>query len=98
MDRFQHDLRQAVRLLVKHPGFTAVAVMSLALGIGANTAIFSLVNALLLRPMSGLTPSAANTFGVTCAAITRSGSAPPVRLAPNDVYAATSSSASRCRR
>ena len=57
MDRFQHDLRQAVRLLVKHPGFTAVAVMSLALGIGANTAIFSLVNALLLRPMPVARPS-----------------------------------------
>ena len=56
METFWHDLRYGLRLLIKNPGFAAAAIVCLALGIGATSAIFSVANAVLLRPLPYVHP------------------------------------------
>ncbi len=57
LDRLMQDVRHGLRTLVKNPGFSAVAIITLALGIGANTAIFTLVQGILLRSLPVADPS-----------------------------------------
>src|SRR5437588_315231 len=98
METFLQDLKYAIRMLVKKPGFTLVAVLSLTLGIGANTTIFTLAKAVFLQTVSAKDPG--NILVVFSSATSRSG--PPQQFLPmsylnardlrdhNDVFSASS--------
>jgi hypothetical protein len=64
-ERLVQDLRHGRRMLAKNPGFTAVAVISIAIGVGANCATFSFGDAMLLRPLTVLRPSEVVTVGTS---------------------------------
>src|SRR5580765_5773946 len=65
LDNFWKDLRYAFRMLFKSPGFTLVAVLALGLGVGANTAIFSVFNGMLWRPLPVKDPQQLATVAST---------------------------------
>lgn len=65
IEHLWHDVRYGLRMLARTPGFTAVAILSLAIGIGANCAIFSFADALLLRPLPVARPGEVYTIGST---------------------------------
>jgi putative ABC transport system permease protein len=85
-DEMMQDLRFGVRMLLKHKGFTAVAVLSLALGIGANTAIFQLLDAVRLRALSVNAPQELAEVRLTTMDGTRGNKSAPYPAVTNPIW------------
>ena len=84
MQHLLQDLRFAIRQLRKSPGFALTTILTLALGIGATTAIFSLINAVLLRPLPFPEPGRLMAVGTIHTSVTKSG--PPDSLSYPDFF------------
>ena len=98
LERLWQDLRYGCRMLVASPGFSSVAVVSLAIGIGANCAIFSFADALLLRPLPVAAARARSLLSAPPRPSSRSAPAPsfpPIRTTSTSAIAATASTAWR---
>lgn len=86
MDTLIHDIRYAFRMMARSPGFTAIAVLTIALGVGANTAVFSIMNTLLLRTLPVENPEELAVIGSPESVGQQSGGSPRVDVFSYPLY------------